>query len=118
MLIRNVFIYICGALLLTASHLSFAQNVRVFVHHNVADYKVWKKGYDDFAPQQKKGGVYFQQVFQSVDNPNNVTVIHDFHSLEKAKAFFESEELKATMKNIGSLGNAEIWYVHLDGSHK
>lgn len=112
------FKYIFGALLLGVSNLSFAQNVQVFVRHDVVDYKAWKKGYDDFAPEQKKGGVYYQQVYQSIDNPNNVTVIHDFHSLEKARAFFSSEELKATMKRIGSLGKPEIWYVRLDKPQK
>ena len=70
------------------------ENVQVFVRHDVADYKVWKKGYDDFALEQKKGGVYYQQVYQSIDNPNNVTVIHDFHSLEKAKVFLALTSLK------------------------
>ena len=115
---KNVLLSSFGFLLLTTGSLSYAQNVQVFVRHDVADYKVWKKGYDDFAPEQKKGGVYFQQVYQSIDNPNNVTVVHDFHSLEKAKAFFNSDELKATMKKIGALGKPEIWYVRLDKIQK
>lgn len=64
-----------------------SQNVQVFVRHEVKDYKVWKKGYDDYAMKQKEGSVYYQHVYQTIDNPNQVTVIHDFHSFEKAKAF-------------------------------
>lgn len=114
MFFRKILLCSIGTLLLSTSSLSFAQNVQVFVRHDVADYKAWKKGYDNFAPEQKKGGVYSQRVYQSIDNPNNVTVIHDFHSLEKAKAFFNSDELKTTMKRIGLIGKPEIWYVRLD----
>ena len=27
---------------------------RVFVRHNVADYKVWRKAYDDFDAERKR----------------------------------------------------------------
>ena len=118
MLFRHLTTCIFGALHLTKNNPSLNRNVRVFVRHDVVDFAVWKKGYDDFAAEQKKGDVFFQQVFQSISNPNNVTVIHDFHSLEKAESFFNSDELKATMKRIGSLGKPEIWLVHLDGAGK
>lgn len=89
------------------------QNIQVFVRHEVVDYEVWKKGYDAYAEKQAEGGVYFQKVFQSIDNPKEVTVLHDFHSLEKAKAFFASESLKTTMQAIGAIGKPEIWYTRL-----
>ena len=94
--------------------MGITQNVQVFVRHDVEDYERWKKGYDDFASEQKKGGVYFQKTYQSIDNPKNVTVIHDFHSLDEARIFFSSEKLKATIKKIGALGEPEIWFVRLD----
>jgi hypothetical protein len=37
-------------------------------------------------------------VYQSADDPNDVTVIHDFHRAEKAKAFAALPELKAAME--------------------
>lgn len=91
------------------SSAAFAGDVRMFVHHDVADYAVWKKGYDSYAVEQKKGGVFFQAVYQAAENPNDVTVIHDFHSLEKAKAFAASPDLKATMDKLGVKGAPQIW---------
>ena len=89
---------------------AMAGDVRLFVHHEVADYAVWKKGYNDYAKTQKKMGVIYQAVYQSIDNPNDVTVIHDFHSAEKAKAFVNSPDLKATMEKLGVKGEPHIWY--------
>lgn len=87
-----------------------AADVRVFVRHEVADYGTWKKAYDGFATMQKKMGVIYKAVYQSVDDPNDVTVIHDFHSLDKAKAFAASPDLKAAMERSGVKGAPQIWY--------
>jgi hypothetical protein len=40
-----------------------------------------------------------------------VTVIHDFHSVEPAKAFAASPELKAAMERAGVKGAPQIWIV-------
>ena len=67
--------------------------VRVFVRHTVADYERWKQEYDSFDKGRGELGVRGDAVFQSVDNPRDVTVWHDFDGLEQAQAFVSSEEL-------------------------
>jgi hypothetical protein len=89
---NRLFLGLLTMLVVTLSGLAQAEDVRMFVRHDVADYGVWKKGYE------------------SVDNPNDVTVIHDFHSLEKAKAFADSADLKASMSRLGVKGVPQIWY--------
>ncbi len=89
---------------------AWAEGVRMFVRHEVADYGVWRKAFDGFAHTQKKMGVGFKAVYQSTEDPNDVTVIHDFHSLAKAKEFAASPELKAAMEKAGVKGAPQIWY--------
>jgi hypothetical protein len=89
-----------------------AADVRLFVRHDVADFGVWKKGYDSDADWQKKMGVFNQAVYQSASNPNDVTVIHDFHSLEEAKTFVASADLKERMEKIGVKGTPQIWFTN------
>jgi hypothetical protein len=50
--------------------------------------------YDDFAAIQKAKGVTGQAVYQAADNPNDITVTHEFGSVEAAQAFAKSAELK------------------------
>jgi|SRR5665213_1164199 ABC-type sugar transport system substrate-binding protein len=95
---------------MSAAGAARAADVRMFVRHEVADYGVWRKAFDAFAPMQKKQGVIYKAVYQSTDDPNDVTVVHDFHSLEKAKAFAASAELKAAMEKSGVRGAPQIWY--------
>jgi len=96
-----------------ATSLASAADVRMFTRHEVADYAAWKVVYDSVAPLQKKGGVYFKAVYRSADNPNDLTVVHDFHSLEAAKAFAGSPDLRAAMEKGGVKGPPQIWFVTL-----
>jgi ABC-type sugar transport system substrate-binding protein len=111
MKIRNLLIAcLMGVAVLGAAGVARAADVRMFVRHEVADYGAWRKVYNAFAPTQKELGVIYQAVYQSTDDPNDVTVIHDFHTLEKAKAFAASAELKAAMEKAGVKGASQIWY--------
>ena len=87
-----------------------ASGVRMYIRHEVSDYTTWRKGYDDFDAARRKLGVIAQAVYQSTDNPNDITAYHDFKSLEKAKAFAASTELKTAMQNAGVKGTPQIWF--------
>ena len=82
----------------------------MFVRHTVSNYKTWRKAYDDFAAVQKAKGVKAQAVYQATDNPNDITVTHDFATLKAAQAFVKSTELKITMQNAGVVGAPTIWF--------
>jgi quinol monooxygenase YgiN len=99
-----------GIAAMSFAGVSRAGDVRMFVRHEVADYGAWRKAFDAFAPIQKKAGVIYKAVYQSTDDPNDVTVIHEFRSLEKAKAFAALPELKAAMEKGGAKGAPQIWY--------
>jgi len=89
---------------------AWAEDVSMFTRHEVVDYGAWRKVYNSFAPTQKELGVISKSVYQSNDDQNDVTVIHVFHSLEKAKAFASSPKLKAAMEKAGVKGAPQIWY--------
>ena len=54
----------------------------MFVRHTVADYATWRQTYDSLAPMQRELGVIGQSVYQAIDDPNDVTVTHEFASPE------------------------------------
>ena len=83
--------------------------VRLFVRHAVADYGDWRRGYDAFDSQRRSMGVTDDAVYQSVEDPNDVTVTHDFDQVEAAKALMSSDELRTAMQNAGVQGQPQIW---------
>jgi len=108
---RNLLIAcLMGIAVLGAAGVARAGDVRMFVRHEVVDYSAWRTSYNEFVSIQKKNGVFYQAVYQSADDPNDVTVIHDFHRAEKAKAFAALPELKAAMEKSGVKGAPQIWY--------
>jgi len=91
-----------------------AAGARMFVRHEVTDYASWRKVYDSHGvgATQRKAGVTAQAVYQSIDDPNDVTVVLDFNSAEKAKALGESDQLKKDMQSSGVKGASTIWFAH------
>jgi hypothetical protein len=84
----------------------------LFVRHTVADYAAWRRIFDDFAPQQDAMGVTDKAVYRAVGDPNDITVTHDFATLEEAPAFAGSEELKAAMHDAGVTSAPTIWFTN------
>jgi hypothetical protein len=86
--------------------------VRLFVRHSVNDYAKWRKVYDDFDAERAGMGVTVHAVYQGVDDPNDVTVIHDFATLEAARAFVRSARIKEIMEAAGVAGPPSIWFTN------
>lgn len=82
----------------------------LFVRHDVADFSTWKQAYDDFGDERQNLGVIGQGVYQSEDDPNNVTIYHHFKSMDAAKAFMASPELEKAMMDAGVQGEPTVWF--------
>lgn len=76
------------------------------VRHSVADYDRWKAGYDAYPPTA--GGARFSRINRSVDDPNLVTVVMGFDSVESAQAFLDNPELAEKMEEAGVTGPPRI----------
>jgi hypothetical protein len=84
--------------------------IRIFIRHPVEDYARWRQGYDDFDQERKGLGVSGDAVYQSVDDPNDLTVWHDFETLEAAQEFASSSRLRETMASAGVASEPQIWF--------
>lgn len=83
--------------------------VRMFVRHNVADYDTWREVYDSAAQMQAAAGVRGKGVYQSLDDPQDITVWHDFDDVEAAEAFAAAADLGERMTAAGVQGEPEVW---------
>jgi hypothetical protein len=82
----------------------------MFVRHDVNDYETWRKEYDDFDQKRRQMGVRAHGVFRDVDSGTSVTAFHDFDSIEAARSFAASSELKDAMQNAGVTSAPQIWF--------
>ena len=80
--------------------------INTAIRHSVTDYGKWKSVYDTFLPTT--AGAKYARVNRSVEDPNTVTVVAGFETLELAKTFLANPNLKATMTEAGVVGSPRI----------
>jgi hypothetical protein len=85
--------------------------VRVFLRHPVEDYGAWRVVYDDHDGMRRDMGVTGDGVYRAIDDPNDVTVWHDFEDAPSAETFVLSGELKLALTRAGVAAPPEIWTV-------
>jgi hypothetical protein len=78
----------------------------------VRDYPSWKKIYDEFDAVRPSFGVIAHAVFQSDENSNDISGYHEFKTMEEAKAFANSNELREAMAKAGVVGTPDIWFAN------
>ena len=76
----------------------------VIVTHQVKDFDTWKNVFDKFESVRKEGGEQSAVVLRHADDPNMVTVVNTWNSIDEFQAFFGQEELKAGMAEAGVAG--------------
>jgi quinol monooxygenase YgiN len=65
----------------------------VLIIHEVVDYIIWKKIFDNASEIRKKAGEISYQVLKFENNSNKIVHFSVWISLQRAKDFFESEKL-------------------------
>ena len=84
--------------------------IRMFVRHPVQDFGTWNREYEEFDPERRTMGVLDQKIFTAPDNTCDVTLTHDFETIEQAQRFANSSRLGEVMKKAGVVGPATIWF--------
>jgi len=82
----------------------------MFARHKVKDFNTWKAAYDAFEAERETMGVRGHGFYQADGDPNDVTVYHDFDSMDAAKSFAGSARLKEVMEQAGVQGAPDIWF--------
>ncbi len=85
--------------------------VHVLIHHEVADYSAWKTMFDSHLGWRHKHGERSCRIFRSAGNVNNLTLLFEWESLESARAFIGSGELKVKMAGAGVKGEPHVDYL-------
>jgi len=84
----------------------------ILVQHRVKDFAAWKKVFDDSAALRASSGEISAQIFRDASDPNSLTVINKWNSLENARKFAHSPELKAAMEKAGVEGLPNIYFLN------
>jgi uncharacterized protein (DUF1330 family) len=89
----------------------------VIVQHNVADFDVWKPIFEEHGAVRASHGGTSADIYRGAEDPNAVTVVMAFSSLEGAKAFASDPSLKETMGRAGVTGPPSISFLEPAEAH-
>jgi hypothetical protein len=78
------------------------------ITHEVKNYTEWRKVYDADEGNRSKAGLRITGLYQSVDNPNKITLIGEAPSIEALNSFISNPELKAAMEKGGVIGMPDV----------
>jgi heme-degrading monooxygenase HmoA len=83
----------------------------MLVHHQVSDFAKWKPFFDKDESTRKTSGSKSAQVFQNSENPSDVFILFEWDTVENAKKFGMSDDLKKTMEQAGVIGRPHIHFL-------
>ena len=84
----------------------------VLVRHKVADFSKWKAVYDAHLPARKEAGVIKQvHLLRNADDPNEVIIMSEVESLQKARDFSASSDLRENMQKAGVVDKPDIYFL-------
>jgi hypothetical protein len=84
----------------------------MMVQHHVKDFALWKKVYDSQLSFRKSSGELSDQIFRDVSDPQKLTLMFKWNSVENAQKFAQSPELKAAMEKAGVDGPPTVSFLN------
>lgn len=86
--------------------------VTILVKHTVKNFDAWKPVYDQHGATRKAAGCKGTYVFREADKPNTLFALLNWDTIENARKFATSENLRETMKKAGVEGTPEIHFLN------
>jgi len=84
---------------------------KMMVQFQVKDFEAWRKVYDSLGEVRKSRGVESDEILRDVSNPNKIVLYTKWKSLEEAKKWGASPDLRAAQEKGGVVGAPEIHYL-------
>jgi len=83
----------------------------LYVHHKVKDYAIWRKVFDDLTAMRTGHGCTGHKVYQALGDPNDVTILTEWKSMDNAREYATSNDLKEGMKDAGVISQPDVAFL-------
>jgi heme-degrading monooxygenase HmoA len=83
----------------------------MFVRHGVQDYDAWKSVFDSVGDLRKRNGEKSYQILRQENGSKKLVALFEWDSLDNARKYATSPELKEAMQRAGVTGKPEILFV-------
>ncbi len=84
----------------------------MLVSHKVEDFAKWKGVFDSVEAMRREAGEKSNTLFRDADDPNAITALFEWDSLENAQEYAGSARLKSAMQEAGVTGPPQITFLN------
>ena len=81
------------------------------IHLKIAEYPKWRAAFDAMDPVRRQFGQTGYSVFRSASDPLELTIHTQWPSLEQARAYALSPDLKNSMQKFGVVSQPEVAFL-------
>ncbi len=85
--------------------------MNLIVQHTVRDYDAWKPVFDEHQSVRAKYGCRGHTIYRDADKPNDVTIVMDYESRERADEFMRDPSLAEAMERGGVISEPRATWV-------
>jgi hypothetical protein len=85
--------------------------VHILVRHKVSDYNRWKEAFDSHLNTRKRAGETGFRMYHNAEDQRDITLLLDWGTIEEARTFMNSAELRDAMSKAGVIGAPDIQYL-------
>ena len=79
----------------------------MLVQHKVHDFSAWKTVFESVQAFRSSSGELTHQIFRDAGDPNSLSLLFKWDSIENAQKFAHSTELRTAMEKAGVAGPPE-----------
>ena len=83
----------------------------MFVRHTVEDYEAWKSVFDSGSDLRTRNGEESYRIMRQENGSSEVFALFQWDSLDNARTFASSPELREAMAQAGVVGKPEIFFL-------
>jgi len=83
----------------------------MLVRHSVQDYDAWKSAFDSKRDLRKRYGEKSYQILRDEKSPNELVALFAWDTLENARRYANSAELKEAMAEAGVMAKPDISFL-------
>ena len=84
----------------------------MMVQHKVHDFASWKSVFDSLLDLRTSFGELSSQIYHDAGDPNTLTILFKWDSIENAQKYAHSPELRAAMEKAGVAGPPTISFLN------
>ena len=84
----------------------------VLVRHKVDDWPTWKAAFDEHGSARGPAGSQGGHVWRSAEDPSEVVILLQWDTLERARQFAGSDDLREVMEGAGVSDAPDIYFLN------